>query len=692
MSDVIIGIDLGTTNSCVGIYKQNGIVDIIVNEEGNKTTPSYVSFNNSERLIGNSAKDNAGQNPTNTIYDVKRLMGKSFNDSEIIKLKKHLTYDIVEDDNCIKIKIEDKLFLPEEISSMILSKLVDMAEKYVGQKITKAVVTVPAYFNNSQRQATKLSGEIIGLDIVRIINEPTAAALAYGLDKKEESKVLVYDLGGGTLDVTILELDEGAHEVKSTSGDTHLGGEDFDQKIKDFCFMKFCDKNILKTKLDSEEKQELINLLGIKSLSQIKSIHSSVFENLSDSESINNSINEWKIVNKLYSDAKLMRRLQTKCESAKRSLSNTKTMNVLYENFYNSIDLNVKLSRSKFELICDNEFRKCLDPVDKALRDAKMSYSDIDDVVLVGGSTRVPRIQELLNEKFPDKLRYNINPDEAVAYGASIQAAILNKQSDNVLDELILVDVTPLSLGLEISGGMMEVMIKRNTSIPYEYKQMFSTYSDNQPKVTIKVFEGERAKIKDNNLLGKFELDNIPPMPRGKPRIEVTFSVDANGLMNIKARETTTNNEKDISIRNDCNRISREDISKMIDDAEKYKEQDELIKKIMESRNNLERYIASVNRTINNHEIRSQISDDSYNELKDLIIDIMEWLDDSEEDEDITHEDIDEQYKMLENTLLPVLEGINESKIKVVSKNKNDTNNTNNTNDINNTNNDIELK
>lgn len=670
MEEIIIGIDLGTTNSCVGIYKENGIVDILVNEEGNKTTPSYVSFTDSERLIGNPAKDNEGQNPKNTIYDVKRLMGRSFKDSEIQKLIKHLTYDVIEDEDKIKIKVNDKLFLPEEISSMILSKLVGIAEKHLNQKITKAVVTVPAYFNNSQRHATKLAGEIIGLDIVRIINEPTAAALAYGLNKKEESKVLVYDLGGGTLDVTILELFEGSHEVKSTSGDTHLGGEDFDQKLKDYCFMKFCDKNILKTKLNADEKQELQSLFDVKSISQIRSLNIDKFNIRSDNDNIQSSIEEWKVINNLYSNSKLMRRLQTRCENIKRTLSNTNSTNIVYENFYDGLDLNVKLTRSKFELICDNEFKRCLEPVDRALKDAKMNYSEINDVVLVGGSTRIPRIQTLLDEKFPNKLRFNINPDEAVAYGASIQAAILNKQSDSTLDELILVDVTPLSLGLEVSGGMMEVMVKRNTSIPTEYKQMFSTFSDNQPKVTIKVYEGERAKIKDNYLLGKFELDNIPPMPKGKPRIEVSFSVDANGMMNIKARETTTNVEKDLTIRNDCNRISREDINKMIEDAEKYKEQDDLIRKRVESRNNLEKYLANANRTINNEEIKLQLTESKITEINDMIIEMMEWLDDIEEDDDITYEDIEEQYKLLESTLLPALEGINEEKIRVVSKSK----------------------
>jgi L1 cell adhesion molecule like protein len=688
--EVIIGIDLGTTNSCVGIYNKNGIVDIILNEQGHKTTPSYVAFKDNERLIGYTAKENAGKNPKITIYDVKRLMGTRFIDKNIQKNMKHLTYDIVEINEmpCVSVsfKNEQKTFTPEEISSMILKKLVVMAEKYLDKKISKAVVTVPAYFNNAQREATKIAGQIIGLDIIRIINEPTAAAIAYGLDKKDERNILVYDLGGGTLDVSILTIEDGMLEVKSTSGDTHLGGEDFDQKLKDYCFMKFCDKYILKTKLNDNQKCILLKHLDLSSYAGLKSYGTQNIKQILTSinetdEQIIEHINEWYKINELYENSKLMRRLQTSCENSKRLLSTSNSINIAYDNFYDGEDLDIKISRNKFEKICEREFNKCLNPIDIALEGSSLNYSQIDDVVLVGGSTRLPKIQELLDSKFPNKLRHTINPDEAVAYGAAIQGAILNKQSDEKLDGLVLIDVTPLSLGIETLGGNMDVMIKRNTSIPIKEERTYSTHSDNQPSVTIKIFEGERAKTSSNNLLGKFDLVDIPPMPKGEPRIKITFEVDANGIMTVSAKELSKDITRNIVIKNEKNRLSPDYIQKAIDESLKYQEEDKKIWEIQEERNKLETYIRNVVKTINNDSFRDKISDEQYNMISNIINNINEWFDDIDDDDDIdmNKDDYNEQYVLLEKRFLPLLEDIHNM------NHNNDTNNdtnSDNSNDI----------
>jgi len=611
-----VGIDLGTTMSCVGVW-QNNQVEIVANEQGNRITPSYVAFTDKERLIGNAARNQSAMNPENTIFDAKRLIGRNFNDEHIqndmklwpFKIERNAQNkcDIVITRNGKKEKLK-----PEQVSAMILEKMKKIASDYLGDNVTDVVITVPAYFNDAQRRSTKDAGTIAGLNVLRVINEPTAAAIAYGLDKidDEEKTVLIYDLGGGTFDVSLLSIDDGIFEVKATAGDTHLGGEDFDNRLVNHCVSAFKKKH----KVDPSKNK------------------------------------------------RAMRRVRTHCETAKRTLSTAKTASIEIDALYEGIDFNIKISRAKFESLCSDLFKKTLDPIEKVLRDGKVSKNSVDEIVLVGGSTRIPKIQSLLSGFFNGKtLNKSINPDEAIAYGATVQASILQGIKSNKTENLLLIDVCPLSLGIETNGELMTTLIPRNTTIPTKATDTFSTGQHNQTSANIRIFEGERSFTKDNNLLGEFTLHGIPAMPRGRPQIEVTYDIDSNNILTVTAKEKSTGKQEELKIKNDDSRLSKDEISRLVEEAKKFKDEDDKKKKKIDARNNLENYAYSIKTNLEDMKGIDEMSEkDELDKLADMEI---EWVDNNQDKDEIDYINRKKEFETNINPLMEKLTQVSQQKM-----------------------------
>jgi heat shock protein 5 len=605
-----IGIDLGTTYSCVAVWK-NGNIEIVANNQGFRTTPSWVAFTKEGFLVGDAAKNQVAMNPENTVYDAKRLMGRRFDEKDIQSDIKYWPFKVVNSDGKPKVRVtregKSKDMAPEEVSALVLGYMKETAEAFLGQKVTHAVITVPAYFNDAQRQATKDAGAIAGLVVDRILNEPTAAAMAYGLDKKskKEQKIVVFDLGGGTFDVSLLTIEEGVYEVKAVNGDTHLGGQDFDNRIVDH----FLD--LIKNKHKIDFKAEKNN--------------------------------------------RAIAKLRAEAEKAKRTLSSSPEATIIIDGFLKGEDFIEKLSRARFEDLNKDLFKKTVAPVEKALADAKWKKKDVDEIVLVGGSTRIPKVQELLKEFFDKELNHSVNPDEAVAYGAAVQAGVLSGEKKT--EDVLVLDVTPLSLGIETNMGVMTVLIGRNTMVPVKKAQIFSTVSDNQPSVEINVYEGERPMAKDNHFLGHFNLNGIPPSPRGQPQIEVTFEIDANGILTVTAVEKATGKKESINITADKNRLSKEDIEKMVEDAEKFRQSDMELKEKLEARSGLDNYLYSIRTQLTDDSgIGKKIDETEKNNIMELIKAKTKWMD--EHKDSASKEDFEEQKAEVEKAFAPIISKI----------------------------------